>query len=101
MYSKNSTSPSDNPGFDWTRQQFPVRLCFAMTIHKSQGQTLKKVDLYLPAPVFALGQLYVALSRVGSPKDLSVYIVESGEKTHHKSAEGSFTKNVVFMDIEL
>jgi ATP-dependent DNA helicase PIF1 len=33
-----------------------VRPAFAMTINKSQGQTFKKIALYLPSPVFAHGQ---------------------------------------------
>ena len=38
-----------------------------MTISKSQGQSLGRVGLYLPRPVFGHGQLYVALSRSGNP----------------------------------
>jgi ATP-dependent exoDNAse (exonuclease V) alpha subunit len=48
------------------KQQFPVALCFAMTINKAQGQTLDRVGLYLAAPVFAHGQLYCAFSRARS-----------------------------------
>ena len=59
-------------GFRWRRLQFPLRPAFAMTIHKSQGQTLGRVGLYLKSPVFAHGQLYVALSRVSSSSDLSI-----------------------------
>ncbi len=36
-----------------------------MTINKSQGQTFKKIGIYLPKQVFLHGQLYIALSWVG------------------------------------
>ena len=51
------------------RRQYPLRLCYAMTINKNQGQSLKQVALYLPWKVFTHGQLYVALSRVTTPED--------------------------------
>ncbi|CAN1787490.1 ATP-dependent DNA helicase pif1 [Linum perenne] len=43
-----------------SRRQYPVAICFAMTINKSQGQTLKQVGLCLQHQVFSHGQLYVA-----------------------------------------
>jgi len=50
--------------FKFQRRQFPISLCFAMTINKSQGQSLSRVGFYLPHPVFTYGQLYVDISRV-------------------------------------
>ena len=61
--------PSEYP-FEWQRRQFPVRPAFAITINKSQGQTLKFAGVWLRGEVFAHGQLYVACSRVSHPDNL-------------------------------
>ena len=58
----------------YTRTQFPIRLCFAMTINKAQGQTLDYVGIYLKEPVFSHGQLYVALSRARTASQVKVLI---------------------------
>ena len=46
--------------FKLMRRQFPVKLAWAMTINKAQGQSLGRAAIILPEPVFAHGQLYVA-----------------------------------------
>ena len=49
--------------FRLRRCQFPIRLAFALTINKAQGQLVRHVGVDLHEPVFSQGQLYVALSR--------------------------------------
>ncbi|KAG5531387.1 hypothetical protein RHGRI_026119 [Rhododendron griersonianum] len=66
-------SSSEFP-FRMTRRQFPVRLAYAMTINKSQGQSVKFVGVDLRTPVFSHGQLYVALSRCTSFDRISVLL---------------------------
>ncbi|KIH47189.1 hypothetical protein ANCDUO_22754 [Ancylostoma duodenale] len=75
--------PTDMP-FDFNRLQFPVRLAFAITIKKAQGQSLRVAGINLETPCFSHGQLYVASSRVGTPKHLHIY------------APNGRTKNVVY-----
>jgi hypothetical protein len=70
-----SLTPSDgNMPFKFIRRQFPIRPAFALTINKSQGQTLLRVGIFLPRSVFSHGQLYVAMSRVGSPDSITLMV---------------------------
>ncbi|KAL3844193.1 hypothetical protein ACJIZ3_001596 [Penstemon smallii] len=76
------------------RMQIPVRPCFAMTVNKSQGQTLDYVGLYLREPVFSHGQLYVGLSRVKSSSSVKVLIHPDSKN----DVDVDHTKNIVFKD---
>ncbi|XP_070002745.1 uncharacterized protein [Nicotiana sylvestris] len=70
-------TPSDaRIPFKFQRRQFPIIVSFAMTINKSQGQSLSHVGLFLKKPVFTHGQLYVALSRVTSRKGLKILVCD-------------------------
>lgn len=51
--------------------QFPLRLAYAITIHKSQGMSIEKLTCDL-SHIFAEGQLYVALSRATNPENLKI-----------------------------
>jgi hypothetical protein len=89
--------PSDSSAFDFFRLQFPVQLAFSMSINKAQGQTLKKVGVYLPKPVFSHGQLYVALSRASNWEDITMLIKDPD----HIGKYVNKTKNIVFKNVLL
>src|SRR5204863_6517130 len=69
-----SSSASSGLPFILRRWQFPIRIAFAMTINKAQGQSLQVVGLYLPIVVLAHGQLYVALSRCTDCQNLYILL---------------------------
>jgi hypothetical protein len=85
-------SPSQIP-FNLERKQFPLKICFAMTINKSQGQSVKYVGLDMKSSVFTHGQFYVAVSRVKSVNNIKVICDEN--------LGDGVTKNVVYPEILL
>ena len=84
------------------RRQLPVKLAWCMTLNKAQGQTLKKVGLYLSTPVFSHGQYYVGLSRAGSFEAVKVLVVDHEKQGLYEDNEGIpngvYTDNVVWKE---
>ena len=60
------TSEESGLPFSFKRRQFPLTPAYCLSVHKSQGQSLKLVGLVGDADAFSHGQVFVALSRVGS-----------------------------------
>ncbi|KAG0610723.1 hypothetical protein M758_7G086700 [Ceratodon purpureus] len=87
------TPSSTTLPFHFSRRQFLVRLAFAMTINKSQGQSVKYVGLDIRVPVFSHGQLYVALSRATSPNHISALLPQNSTVSN--------TVNVVYPEVLL
>lgn len=75
--------------FKFQHWQFPLTVSFAMTINKSQGQSLKHVGVYLTQSIFSHGKLYVALCKVTSRICLKILI------TDNKGEDSNVTENVV------
>jgi ATP-dependent DNA helicase PIF1 len=89
----NLTTRGNRWPFTLCRRQFPIKVCYCMTINKSQGQTLSRVGLYLRKPVFTHGQLYVAISRVTKRNGLKILI------ENHGGTCGTTTTNIVYKEV--
>ena len=86
--------PDQHLSIKMRRKQYPLKPAFALTINKAQGQTLRRVGVYLPNPVFSHGQLYVAASRVGDPDALE-FLIPYGRRNDGRV----YTRNVVYKEV--
>ncbi|CDF39734.1 unnamed protein product [Chondrus crispus] len=78
--------PGDDnfPISGFTRTQFPIRTCFALTTDKAQGQSFGgRIGLDLRDHCFSHGQLYVALSRTTHPSNVTILTQESDATTRN------------------
>lgn len=76
-----------------TFRQFPLRLAWAITVHKSQGLTFKNVKIDFTGGVFAGGQTYVALSRCRSLEGISLKTPIRREDIFVKAEVARFARN--------
>ena len=84
------------------RRQFPIRLCFAMTIYKAQGESINNLVVYLRQPVFSHGQLYVALSRAGLPHRTKIMLIDVKDTQEPiQDNNGKYRTNVVYNGVRI
>ena len=90
-------------GVPCTRTQFPLRLVYVITVHKSQGLTLSRVVLNIDQKKHCLGLSYVAISRVKaldrlmfeSPFDFSRFTVHNTPVARDQELDSSVRKNQI------
>jgi ATP-dependent DNA helicase PIF1 len=74
-------------------EQIPLRVAYALTIHKSQGATLDCAQIDIGSNIFEYGQAYVALSRVKSIDSLYVHDISKEAFRAHPAVK-EFYKNL-------
>lgn len=74
--------------------QFPIKLAYAITIHKSQGMSIERLVCDIDN-IFENGQLYVALSRAVEPKNLRIFYSRAGRFRSYFAGALKFDKSVL------
>ena len=80
----------ERQGIRFARRQFPIKLAFAITINKSQGQGFDAVGVYLKNSIFSHGHFYVCLSRARNSRNLKFFFDDP---------ERSTTPNIVYPEV--
>ena len=58
------------------RLQFPIKICYALTMNRVQSQTFEHVGIDFEKQPFTHGQLYVAITRVTRPRNLILHFTD-------------------------
>ncbi len=74
------------------REQIPLRLAYALTIHKAQGASLDSALIDVGESTFEYGQAYVALSRVRSMESLYIFDIKPSAFRANPSVAGFYRK---------
>ena len=90
----------------WMREQFPLTLCYAITAHKSQGQTLEEViiDFTSEKSMINNGSFYTALSRVKSGnsfflRDFDIKYIKANPDIEKKMSSMKLSKPYIFKKV--
>ena len=84
------SSDSEKDGDGVTREQVPLRLAYALTIHKAQGASLDSALIDVGPSTFEYGQAYVALSRVRSMESLYIYEISQRAFRAHPAVKAFY-----------
>ena len=84
------SSDSEKEGDGVTREQIPLRLAYALTIHKAQGASLDSALIDVGPSTFEYGQAYVALSRVRSMDALFIFEISQRAFRAHPAVKAFY-----------
>lgn len=84
------SSDSEKDGDGVTREQIPLRLAYALTIHKAQGASLDSALIDVGPSTFEYGQAYVALSRVRSMEALFIFEISQRAFRAHPAVKAFY-----------
>ena len=100
-----TSSTQTNFPFALKRIQFPIKLAYAVTFNRAQSQTVTGLcGILLPKNVWTHGQIYVAFSRCGNPRNMSVWadqdVFKDNPRVKAKIKRGcTYVSNVVYKDV--